>query len=268
MIFPRKRLIKPRLGARINKGHPLAKGLVGYWLMNEGTGNTVQDLSLNNNIGTLVSDVIWQPGKFGPALYFTGVTDYITVPDNGTLRFNSATQDFTISVWVNTLNEGAQYVIGKMEASDDGWRVLMAGGVVWFSVDDADVKGVTNIADGKWHHITAVANRPGNGQVYIDGVADGAPVSLTVAGAMDTTTPMIIGTIPYATNSSEYVGLMDNISIDNRALSASEVAQLYREPFGMFERDEIVLWQPGAGEPPTGNAGIMTTWGGHWGATY
>ena len=36
--------LKPPLGARVVPGHPMADGLVGCWLMNEGDGNVVQDL--------------------------------------------------------------------------------------------------------------------------------------------------------------------------------------------------------------------------------
>jgi len=56
--------------------------------------------------------------------------------------------------------------------------------------------------------------------------------------------------------------------IYNRILSASEIAQLYREPFCMFDRDPIELWTGamGGGVPPVGNAGIMTCNAGYWGA--
>ena len=40
-------LSKPMLGSQLDFSHPLNKGLVGFWLMNEGHGNKIQDLSLN-----------------------------------------------------------------------------------------------------------------------------------------------------------------------------------------------------------------------------
>src|SRR3990172_6713988 len=47
---------KPTLGSQINWGHPLAQGLVGCWLMNEGCGgksyNLVNDLYLSAKVGT------------------------------------------------------------------------------------------------------------------------------------------------------------------------------------------------------------------------
>ncbi|MBE3144974.1 MAG: LamG domain-containing protein, partial [Planctomycetes bacterium] len=251
--------VKPLLGTPLDRGHPLSRGLVGCWPVNDKPPvlGILHDVSGNNNHGTLVGDVSTAIGKFGSSLYFPGVTDYVTVPDNGTLRFNSATQDFSIVLWINTANAGTQYVIGKLEANDDGWRVLTTVGVVWLSVGTVDVKGAANIADGRWHQIVAVANRSGNGQIYIDGVANGNPVSVSGL-AMDTASPVIIGTSPYATNTNEYVGLMDNVSIYNRVVSASEVQQLYIDPFQMFYKQGIELFSA-AGETTTTTSTTTST---------
>ena len=40
---------KPPIGSQIDWSHPLAKGLVGCWLMNEGGGNVVNDIARRNN---------------------------------------------------------------------------------------------------------------------------------------------------------------------------------------------------------------------------
>src|SRR3990167_1898944 len=49
---------KPPIGARINWGHPLSKGLVGCWLMNEGMGQRVTNIALNKQ-GTFVNSPTW-----------------------------------------------------------------------------------------------------------------------------------------------------------------------------------------------------------------
>ena len=43
--------VKPPRGARLDPGHPLSRGVVGYWLFNEGVGGRVNDLSGNGNTG-------------------------------------------------------------------------------------------------------------------------------------------------------------------------------------------------------------------------
>lgn len=48
--------------------------LVGLWHFDEGTGSTASDSSGNGNDGTLSG------GKFGNALIFDGVDDYVHIP--------------------------------------------------------------------------------------------------------------------------------------------------------------------------------------------
>ena len=65
--------IKPNLGIPINWGNPLANGLVGYWPMLEGTGNTVQDLSGNGNDGNLLLILIGLAVSSAPASLLMGM---------------------------------------------------------------------------------------------------------------------------------------------------------------------------------------------------
>ncbi len=61
--------IKPMLGKQIDKSHQLGD-FVGAWVLLEGSGNTVVDLSGNGNNGTFVGSPIWVPGNTGPAINF------------------------------------------------------------------------------------------------------------------------------------------------------------------------------------------------------
>jgi hypothetical protein len=55
-------------------------GLVGSWHFNEGSGTVAYDSSGNNNNGNLVNGPTWVDGKFGKALSFDGVDDYVDIP--------------------------------------------------------------------------------------------------------------------------------------------------------------------------------------------
>jgi len=46
---------KPRLGTPLNHSHPLAGGLVGCWVMNEGSGTLVKDSSGHGNDGVFTN---------------------------------------------------------------------------------------------------------------------------------------------------------------------------------------------------------------------
>ncbi|MFQ6062808.1 MAG: hypothetical protein ACE5J9_06490, partial [Methanosarcinales archaeon] len=51
-------------------------GLVAEWAFDEGKGNIVKDTSGNGNDGT-IHGATWVDGKFGKALQFDGVNDYV-----------------------------------------------------------------------------------------------------------------------------------------------------------------------------------------------
>ena len=84
-------LWQPGVGNQINLAHPMAQGLVGAWLFNEGLGSKVYDISAYSNHGDLIStsQVTWVSTIHGYALDFDGTTGYV---DLGTSRVI----DFTI----------------------------------------------------------------------------------------------------------------------------------------------------------------------------
>ena len=53
--------------------------LVGFWAFNEGTGDTVKDLSGKDNHGKAVGGPKWVKGKIGSALEFDGKDDYLEI---------------------------------------------------------------------------------------------------------------------------------------------------------------------------------------------
>jgi len=58
---------------------------VGVWLFNDGKGNIAKDASGKGNDGTLKNGPAWIDGKFGKALQFDGVDDYVDIADTDKL---------------------------------------------------------------------------------------------------------------------------------------------------------------------------------------
>ena len=73
------------------------KGAVAIWLFDEGKGDKVADASGNGNDGELVHNPKWVEGKFGEALDFDGVADYVEI----NVPVVVETEDFTMGLWVN-----------------------------------------------------------------------------------------------------------------------------------------------------------------------
>ncbi|MDQ1317208.1 MAG: hypothetical protein QG588_859, partial [Candidatus Poribacteria bacterium] len=53
------------------------KTCVGMWLLDDNKGNTTIDSSGNKNDGKLMGEPKWVDGKFGKALSFDGVGNYV-----------------------------------------------------------------------------------------------------------------------------------------------------------------------------------------------
>lgn len=235
---------------RLNKG-PSNNGLVGYWSFNEGTSTKAFDYSGNGNTGTLTNMSApatatsgWGNGKLGGGLNFDGVDDYVDTGDNTALNFG--TGDFTVSAWVyNTSQNTRDQFLGKDTTT--GGRQFSCGlngnsvggisaGVIScaiFSASTPVYAGVITsagaLSPNVWHQI--VFERV-SGTLYL--FLDGVSLSVTTTGntaaslsVQDTTGPMQIGARQYPGSQDYFAGKIDEVRIYNRALSITEIKNLY-----------------------------------------
>ena len=92
----------------------------------------------------------------------------------------------------------------------------------------------------QWYHIAAVMDSSNAVTFYVDGVAAGTAVTHTAPGVADTNDVLQIGastTSGSSTLAEPFNGLIDDLRVYNRALSASEVADLV----GVAPCSEVVL---------------------------
>jgi hypothetical protein len=164
--------------------------LVGWWPMNEGSGQTVRDWSGRGNNGYLGSttgpdanDPAWVRGVFlGSALRFDGVDDYVSIPASTSLE----QQRLTVAAWVRTsTSPGAyRYIVskGSIECLTGSYGLYTGanGGLAFYVADAPDHYFVTpeapqSVFDGSWHHVA--------------GTFDGDSVRLFVDGQLTGSTP-------------------------------------------------------------------------------
>ena len=62
--------------------------IMGMWLFDEGKGKVATDSSGNGNDGE-IHDAEWVDGKFGKALSFDGVGNWVEVPHSPTVGFGT-----------------------------------------------------------------------------------------------------------------------------------------------------------------------------------
>jgi len=221
----------------------LTNGLVGYWPFN---GNA-NDESGNGNNGTvngamLASDRL---GNTGKAYSFNGTSDFISIPHSSSLAIQN---NITISIWKKSYgntgnyenyitkrdlngnwnyNLGASHFFGPGGCSGEVNKYFTArrnngGGQYELKFTDSLVTPSVN----NWTHVTAVIE---NNIVYF--YLNGIPTGTSCFGnqfsipSVDTGAPLTMGSCNCGL--SEYFnGILDDIRIYNRALSASEVAYL------------------------------------------
>lgn len=226
-----------------NKGAPIA-----WYKLDECTGSTAYDASgrtspsngtinitssgsntSTGNCNANDSAQAWSNGtngKWNSALDFDGTDDYVSVSDTAILRFDNAVDDFSLFAWVKRTTTGTEYILSKEDADNDGWRLMIdASNLVVCSQDATDVSSSSSITDTNWHLIGCTIDRDGNGQVYIDGVANGAAVAMGT-DAMATTSAIRIGTRSY-TSTSYFNGLIDDVRIYPYAITAAQAKTLY-----------------------------------------
>jgi hypothetical protein len=102
----------------------------------------------------------------------------------------------------------------------NGGEFLIESGGTNYTVDSS-----TNVADGKWHFMSATYNGNAMG-IYVDGVQTGSSTSFS--GSLPTVAGNVrVGADYQSTPASFFNGKLDDVRIYNRALSAAEVRQLY-----------------------------------------
>jgi hypothetical protein len=243
---------KPRLGTPLNRNHPLAKGLVGSWLFNEGAGNLALDSSGNGNNGTLtnMNAGTYNSGWCGGALAFDGVVSHVKITP---APLNART--IVIRFFYRGVTSGDHYfyLIGN-DIYDDGCELR---------VESGHLQGYMRPADGSYHKFYDIAYASPNTwenyavtfdvnrhtiSVYKNGVIVGIDSTWDGTFVSTLNNNMYIGCESEEVGSQRYFnGLISSVSIYNRALSTQEIAQLYQTPYCMYDADlPMPVWMMGS----------------------
>jgi prepilin-type N-terminal cleavage/methylation domain-containing protein len=216
--------------------HVLGADIVGNWNFDEGSGTTANDSSGYYNTGTLVNGPTWTTdtpqkaagqgqGKY--ALSFDGNNDYVNCGNKPSLDIIS---ELTVEVWAkSTDTRDQQGIVEKINYWTNGWTCIQQSGKWACSFGTPGGGGFgwltssKSINDGIWHHLVAVINTSSNNlKLYVDGAQDG---SFSIAGiaSLSATNSFKIGSY----SSVPFNGLIDEVRVYSRALSASEIQRLY-----------------------------------------
>lgn len=229
---------KPPVGAQLKLDHPLARGLVGCWLLNERSGDKAYDSSGQGNIGTLTGmdpATDWVGSLHGGALDFDGSNDYIECADSPSLNI---IKSITISAWINfAVTNSPIVIVGR-----GNYQYLLywnAGqSVLSLWTGGSETQQFFTPVVGTWYHIVAINDEYNNKRtIYINGKELSGSSSYVPSSSAN-----VVLRIGDSENFSyHWNGKIENILIYNRALSAQEVATLHAFPYAMFE-EESPYW--------------------------
>jgi hypothetical protein len=194
-----------------------------------GAASEVSDASGLAHHGTAVGGATTAAGRFGRAGSFPGGAGCVTVPDRADLRPDDA---LTISVWMNpnAVGREALGVIAKRVSflEDSAYALYVdERGALGIDVDTEDTRFFTGpgvVANGRWTHV-AIVYAGATTTAYVNGqpAAAHAESSSTLTPFRS---PLWIGCLPLGAPAQGFSGLLDEVAVWHRALSASEVAAL------------------------------------------
>ena len=221
------------VGGTPGAGDGPTDGLILRYKFDEGTGTTITDSVGGNHTVTGHAGATWTPsGKSGSAYDISSVSGRSFTPANQTdLNFDPRADEFTVSVWTRTTSTGTyQAIFDKTDGSAQyrAWVTSPTTNIEAYSGGTAKTISAAAppaLNDGDWHLVTLVNfNRSGTWyfRIYYD---NGATFSEMPSGTATNAALLRIGSL--SSGSNRWSGQLDDFRIYNRALSATEVGELY-----------------------------------------
>jgi PKD repeat protein len=201
--------------------------LVASYNFEEATGTTVVDASGQGNHGTINGAVRTTSGKYGKALSFDGVNDYV---DLGSSILSSGASAFTIEAWVNRGDLGDDRVVCKSTGVYIPDHVFCLGVAGNGSKSIARARLSTSGGSGSYD---STASFPTNTWAHLAVTYDGSAVRHYINGQLAGTRSHTGSVIAFTQNTvignvntvhdRYFFGKIDEVRIYNRALSVNEI---------------------------------------------
>lgn len=188
--------------------------------------NNANDDSGNGYNGSLMNWPTFVPGKFGNAIRFDGINDWVRIAPWPVLDW---WQDQSISFWANGTQWGNPFAASNEPAWWAAWyHRFFATNLVTIDINNAynyyNYPVSMNSVNGRQHY---TFTRDWNtGRLYIDGILV-AQWTFT-ADFYDLQAYWLGRNCSWASCENYFNGMVDEVRIFNRALTASEVTQLYQ----------------------------------------
>ncbi|RJP47639.1 MAG: hypothetical protein C4584_00160, partial [Armatimonadetes bacterium] len=228
-----------QIGSPSTSSGRLSEGLIGYWKMDESSANSCTggvndscDSSGNGNDGAWNGNATSAAGKYGNGVTFDSAGDFISITNSSSLQLDNTQGDgISLSVWfkADSYPQADNPIISKMNTSP--WNVnyqidLLNDGtlkiVSWDGSQNNNIGNISGINLGQWYHLVFVMTSS-KYYYYLDGFLSSSgnnPFNLYTSVHYN----MRIG---QDMSTNHFDGTVDNLRVYNRALTPSEVEDLY-----------------------------------------
>ena len=213
-------------------------GLVAYYNFDERVGDTVYDITDNNNTATIEGNVT-RLNFLGDGLDFYPNTNLavVTLPDIGDLP-----TDATMGAWIHldANYDNAQDVITLKQGTDS---LQVMGSQLWWNMDLSaggvtECYGTTTLEKERWYYVTSVFDDVNdNVSLYLDGKLD-ANCS-AVGSRLDSVNARLIGNFVDGYN---FNGVIAEFSLWDKALTQTEVERAMHSSLKGDETGLVGYW--------------------------
>lgn len=219
---------------------------IGAWVMNEGSGNMIFDISGNGNNGEKSGAPVWVSTKVGAGINCVG-TDASYNCGNSNL-FNFVSQDFTVAVRLIPKSGQVAYgvFISRGQYQVDGWYIQVDNSVardgVLFTFQQAGVSQeirVSNVLNVNQVCDCVFVRKGELGSIYIDGIETGYADRDAIVSPTTSTRNLYLGR--YDSIETDFTGILIHTYIYHQALTQNQAIYLHQHPYYAWEYPN--LWQ-------------------------
>ena len=200
---------------------------------------------LTGNYTGTESNITYASGNYGQAAVFNGSNSYIYAANS----VQQPTTNYSVSVWskwdskpsssvglVGNFKTGVTPQVGFAMTKLQNENVFSFWADGTANSNGGRVLGTTNFVTGEWYHTVGTYDGS-NVKIYVNGQLEGTQAYTATPGTTDQ--PLVIGRW-YGNYSGYYHdGQIDQVRIFSKALSSSEVTQLYNENSSTFKKVDI-----------------------------
>jgi hypothetical protein len=202
----------------------LARGLFLHYPFDKDEGSRVADASGKGHDGRVRGSRWTAEGKVGGAFAFGG-SDYVE------MGYQPAGSEITLAAWIKPANTGVGFFLGTHYSESSLWMLTVEGPYgppkqcarIGYNTgtEGEALFGTSNVQDGQWHHVAATIDAKG-AKLYVDGVLENQnSVPGNWKGANAAIGRSLTGSPGF------YSGLVDEVMIFHRPLTAAEIKQVY-----------------------------------------